>query len=312
MIHLSIIAQRGVSVVGGGCKPSLQGLPLICASARAIIDGCAFHSDLTKEPQLMIHRLLALSLLFMSLLMAAPAHAGWVLTSDSGEVTTIAGGAVRVDAQDSWFVYRAEENSLLLVAPEHKVYSQTSPKGFCSALQRLIKQNTPPRAPEEQALIDALRANPDMKMTLGIRLHGPGDKVAGIDTMRYFITAGQQDVGRILIATDAPFIKEAGGAGRFNATVNEMQECLDSDAIKVEFSKEYLDIMSKGWVMRMEGTDGANPSGLAKVEERALPEGLFVPPVGFGPLPIEAFLIMTSGHATEEEVVKEPAVGQEK
>jgi hypothetical protein len=253
-------------------------------------------------------RVLALASL---LLLAPAAHAGWVISDESGDQTLVSRGRLRMAPR------KAEGHSMMLdvsrarmwvARNDRRAYWEGPVDDYCQAIRGTM-------AAVDKQLAEAMKDLPPdqrQQMMAMMRQMGrpvPGapapaprvtiertaetEIIAGLTARKYRVLADGRLYEELWLTTDGALLRELDLA-RAPDTFGRMFACMvGGGSDRVETSAEYRTVYAQGWPLKAvyhgEG-GGLRRSAVTRVEQRDIPEREFTPPAGFRPAPLAEML----------------------
>jgi hypothetical protein len=247
-----------------------------------------------------------LAILLLAGLCARPVQAGWVETHEEGKVVFYSAGQIKAAVPDDpiWWSVDIEDQILLLVHNERRIYSRGSMDDYCHAMETSLRAAMNDMSPEEHALREQLMdkgdRNTDQRPQITIGRSGEGGPIAGLATHKYLVLVDGKLYEELWLAPDTPARKELD-PGAIRNVEKRMTICMEHIAEIVtgtwltqpEQDAVYQDLMTKGWLMRRISYHDGSPLTemvVASLQREDIPASEFQPPVDFLQVPFEAFI----------------------
>ena len=263
-------------------------------------------------------RPLSRSFLALTLVWAAPAFGGYVLTDQDGSPTWISAGKVRTEKRESdeSIVIDLASGKMTLIRHTEKTYATGTPEELCSALERAMekmKQTLPKEARDAMEQMRGQKPGADQRAkapAVVVSSAGKGEPIAGFATEKYAVKLDGKPYEEIWITADSGLLKEFTDPAKWIALEQRMEKCMASELAGTggsqgpESSPEYQKLMQKGFVLKSVRVDPTASVGrpdtlVVKAETKSIPESDFQAPKGYRKLTLEEMIEASIAGAVE-------------
>lgn len=227
---------------------------------------------------------------FMLTAFSSKALAGWVeVSGQDGATTYISDGMVKQVPNGEgkpWSIFDANKGTIMMFMPEEMSYVEIDPEEFCEEFSKMMAGIPPEqRAAMEQMMKgkSAAKKDPSVKVT---RV-GDGGKIAGYDTVKYSSTVDGKPYKEIWLASGGPNMHDVKELMQSVMKMHKkMEGCTQLGGAQFapnpELSKEYIEMMEKGWTMKEVNLQGGSVvSEVESLTKKSIPASEFAIPTDY-------------------------------
>ncbi len=223
-------------------------------------------------------------------LFSSSAKAGWVEVSrQTGTITYISDGMVKQVPDNEgkpWSLFDANRGTITMLIPADMSYVEIDPEEFCEEFSKMMNAIPPEqRAAMEQMMSGKAADNKDPSVK--VTRVGDGGKIAGYDTVRYSLTVDGRPYKEVWLASGGPTMRDVKELMQSVMKMHKkMEGCTQLGGVQLaanpELSKEYIELMEKGWTMKEVNLQGGSlVSEVESLEERDIPASEFTIPTDY-------------------------------
>jgi hypothetical protein len=244
--------------------------------------------------------------LFVILVAASTADAGWLIVDDNGDQTLVSRGRLKMAPREGdgrAMVLDLARARMWVADSGRRLYWDGTVEEYCQAVRGSMGMVEQQMAEQLKDLPEAERAQAlqTMKQRMGGDPSAPPPRVtiertpdtetiAGLTARRYRVLNHGKLYEELWLTSDNALVRELELA-RAPDTFGRMFACLaGSGGARVEATGEYRQVFAQGWPLKAiyYGDGGAAGRALVtRVEPREIPERDFVPPPGFRAAPLD-------------------------
>lgn len=210
-------------------------------------------------------------------------QAGWVMEESNGDRALFSDGRMKGYFENEGVILNGKTQVLVLINAAEKTYVQGTVDEICNELKTLQEKILAMMTPEMRKMIEQNDNSANSPMDVTVRKKGSGGTIAGFETDRYEVLVDGELYEEIWITSVSSLTKELRPLLK---TMEKFDQCVDAMTgdTSPELSPEYLDIVSKGVVLksvRYEMGMPENETDVVRMEEQTIPDEEFQIPEGY-------------------------------
>ncbi len=232
--------------------------------------------------------------------------AGWVEIETDGTKTLIAGEIIRVipsSNDEPGMIINAGNGKLTMLDDKNQSYATGTPEEFCAGFKKIREEEIQKLSDEERRLMEhmmgQLKTRQKRKPKVTIKKIGSGEKIAGYSTTKHMVLLDDRKYEELWMADVEVMSKKDSEAfmklmAEFSACTARSMGMEGMTDIVPEMSREYLNLMQQGWLMK--SVSHSMPFGgpalgteVSELTQKSFSSSELKPPSGYRKVSIEEF-----------------------
>lgn len=241
------------------------------------------------------------------LLFTSDSLAGWVEVNKHSDTVYITDTRVKMMPQSEggpWSVFDVREETITLVKPAQRSYMVLDPEELCAEMASMTEMMMKEVAPQQRAMMEQMRGAQEKVKKVPVVVVtkvGSGGSIAGYATVKYTLTVDDKPYKEVWLAIGGPSLREVRELMKSVMNMHKKLEgCTKAGGgstvgTNPELSKEYLDLIEKGWMMKeVNLQDGKVVSEVESLERRDISASDLDVPPGYRKLDMKEMMRLPS------------------